>query len=253
MSEEVNNNSNWYEAEGIDQSFVSDKVKGFTNADGSMNVGELLKSYDASQRYIGGAVKIPQENATAEEVSAFYTKLGRPESADKYSFKPPADVNVDGVTSEHFKNFANKAFELGLSDKQLSGVMEGWVQIVDQLTADTQKARTEIAENSKKALSAPNEWGDNYQKNYDSVMGLVDKLGVKARLEMAGVLNDVAVLKAFHSIVDAGKETGLHVGSGSDSDAERIATLEKSPAYLQAGHPDHYKVVKELNALRNNG
>ena len=121
--EENQNQNQWYEAEGIDQSFVSDKVKTFTNSDGSMNVNELLKSYDSSQRYIGAAVKIPGENAAREEVDAFYTKLGRPESADKYSFKPPADVNVDGVTSQHFKAFAQKAFELGLSDRQLSGVI----------------------------------------------------------------------------------------------------------------------------------
>ena len=249
MSEE-GSNANWYEAEGIDQNFVSDKVKGFTNADGSMNVGELLKSYDASQRYIGGSVKIPTETSTAEEVSAFYAKLGRPESADKYSFKPPVDVNVDGVTSDHFKKFANKAFELGLSDKQLSGVMEGWTAIVDQLTADTQKAQNEIFENSKKTLSAPNEWGDNYQKNYDSVIALVDKLGIKSHLESAGVLNTVGILKAFHSIIDGGKETELHGSvSGGLSNVERLAELKKNPAYLNAGHPDHVKVLAEINDL----
>ena len=249
MSEDGSNN-NWYEAEGIDQSLISDKVRGFTNSDGSMNVGELLKSYNSAQQYIGGSVRIPQENASADEMSAFYSKLGRPESADKYTFKPPADVNVEGVSSEHFKNFANKAFELGLSDKQLSGVMEGWTQIVNQLTSDSEKARAEIFNNTKAVLSAKNEWGDSYNKNYNDVMALVEKLGIKAHLDSAGVLNDVSVLKAFHSIIDSGKETALRGEGGSkQSNAERLADLKKNPAYLNAGHPDHARVIAEINSL----
>ncbi len=42
--EENQNQNQWYDAEGIDQSFVSDKVKTFTNSDGSMNVNELPKA-----------------------------------------------------------------------------------------------------------------------------------------------------------------------------------------------------------------
>lgn len=248
--EENQNQNQWYEAEGIDQSLVSDKVKTFTNSDGSMNVNELLKSYDSSQRYIGAAVKIPGENAAREEVDAFYSKLGRPESADKYSFKPPADVNVDGVTSQHFKAFAQKAFELGLSDRQLSGVMEGWTNIVNQLSDQSARARAEIAQNSKKVLSAPNEWGDKFDDKYKATLSLVEKLGVKPYLEAAGVLDSVELLKAFNSIVDAGAETGLKgVEGGLQSSAERLAELKKNPAYLNAGHPDHAKVLSEINSL----
>lgn len=242
-------NQNWYEAQGVDSAFVSDKVKGFTNQDGSLNINELLKSYDSSQRYIGGAVKIPQEGASAEEVSAFYSKLGRPESADKYTFKPPADVNIDGVTSQHFKSFASKAFELGLTDRQLSGVMEGWTKIVDQLTEDSARARSEIAENSKKVLSAPDEWGDRFDGKYKATISLIEKLGVKPHLEAAGILNSVEVLKAFNSIVEGGRETALKGNAAGGDTLGRIAALKSSPAYLNANHPDHAAVVNELNSL----
>ena len=70
----------WFEREDIDQSLVSDKVKGFTNEDGSMNLPEFLKSYNSAQSYIGGAVKIPGENASEDEWSSLYARLGRPES-----------------------------------------------------------------------------------------------------------------------------------------------------------------------------
>lgn len=244
-----NQGSEWFSQEGIDQSLVSDKIRGFTNSDGSLNTNELLKSYDAAQRMIGGSIRIPAEDAAAEEKAAFWSKLGRPESADKYEWQPPAQVNVDGVTAHHFNEFKAKAFELGISNKQLNGIMAGWTDVVNQLTAERTKALSDIFENSKKTLSAPNEWGDKYQAKYDAVMKMVDNLGIRADLEAAGVLNSVNVLKAFSSIVDGGRETPFRGGSGGADSAARIGELKKSPAYLNSSHPDHDAVVRELNSL----
>ena len=81
-------------------------------------------------------------------------------------------------------------------------------------------------------------------------MGLIDKLKIRPHLEAAGVLNMPEVLKAFNSILDEGKETGLRGGGGSGgSPAERIAELKSSPAYLNSSHPDHSKTIGELNRL----
>lgn len=248
--DENQNQNQWYEADGIDQSLVSDKVKAFTNSDGSMNVNELLKSYDSSQRYIGAAVKIPGENAAREEVDAFYTKLGRPESADKYTWTPPDGISVEGATAENFKAFKELCFKLGLSNKQTSGVLDGWSGIVKNLEATRANLLNQIASESKSALSAPNEWGDKFDDKYKATISLIERLGVKPDFEAAGVLNSVKLLKAFNSIVDAGAETGLKGASGgAQSSAERLAELKKNPAYLNAGHPDHAKVLSEINSL----
>ena len=248
--EENQNQNQWYDAEGIDQSFVSDKVKTFTNSDGSMNVNELLKSYDSSQRYIGAAVKIPQNGAAQEEFDAFYAKLGRPESADKYTWTPPDGISVEGATAENFKAFKELCFKLGLTNKQTSGVLDGWSDIVKNLEATRADLLNQIASESKSALSAPNEWGDKFEDKYKATISLIEKLGAKADLEAAGVLNSPNLLKAFYSIVDAGNETALKGASGgAQSAAERLAELKKNPAYLNAGHPDHVKVLKEINSL----
>ena len=244
------NQNQWFNAEGIDQSLVSDKVKTFTNSDGSMNVNELLKSYDSSQRYIGAAVKIPGENASQEEVSAFYSKLGRPESADKYTWTPPEGISVEGATAENFKAFMDLCFKLGLTNKQTSGILDGWSNIVKQLSETRVSVLDQIASTSKSTLSAPDEWGDKFDDKYKATISLIEKLGAKSDLESAGVLNKVSVLKAFNTIIESGKETGLKgAEEASQSNAERLADLKKNPAYLNAGHPDHAKVLKEINNL----
>ena len=247
MAEE---NNKWFSSDGIDQSLVTDKVRGFTNADGSMNTNELLKSYNAAQSMIGGSVRIPTDTSTDEERAAFYSKLGRPQTADGYTWKAPDGITVDGADDGNFKAFKEECFRLGMSDAQVSGVMGRWSDIVKDITAKQAQARAEILDASKKTLSAANEWGDGYQAKYEATMKLIEKLGIREALDSAGVLNSVGVLKAFNSIVDGGNETGLKGGNGGDGDnAARIAALKSNPAYLNSSHPEHGAVVRELNSL----
>ncbi len=195
-------------------------------------------------------MKIPGDNASKEDFDAFYSKLGRPESADKYTWTPPDGISVEGATAENFKAFKELCFKLGLSNKQTSGVLDGWSDIVKNLEATRANLLNRIASDSKSALSAPNEWGDKFDDKYKATISLIEKLGVKPDFEAAGVLNSVKLLKAFNSIVEAGTETGLKGTDGvQQSTAERLAELKKNPAYLNAGHPDHAKVLREINSL----
>ena len=240
--------TNWYD--GVDETLLTDKVKGFTNSDGTMNVAELLKSYNSAQSYIGGSVKIPTDKSSPEEVAAFYSKLGRPESADKYDWQPPADVSVEGATEENFKNFKQLCFDSGMTNKQVSAVMNGWSNVIKDLFAKQAAAREQIARESKAALSAQNEWGGDYQTRLDAVLNRVEKLGIKEKLEYAGLLYDKDVLKAFDAVISASSETRIKGADGKFiNPQERLEQLKNNPAYFQAGHPDHAKVIEEANSI----
>lgn len=232
---------NWFEAEGIDASLVSDKVKGFSDING------LLKSYNESQSYIGGAVKIPTDKSTDEERAAFYAKLGRPESADKYEWQPPEGISVEGVTDGEFKKFKDLAFEAGLSNKQLGAVMGGWSEIVKSLQAKQAQFLSEQSEQTTAALKK--EWGDEYQQKFDLTMKKLDSLGIRKHLETSGILTP-EIVKGFYGMISSKEETAMRgtTGEGGDS-AARIAALKASPAYLNSSHPEHGAVVRELNSL----
>ena len=240
-----NNTPAWYEAEGIDQNFVSDKVKGYTNADGSCNMAELLKSYDSAQRYIGGAVKIPTEKSTPEEVAAFYAKLGRPESADKYDWQQPEGIELKG---EFFDGFKKAAHELGLTNKQLSGVLDGYTNIVKQIFSQKQAFAAEQEKTSRANLSK--EWGDKFESKLGGVMDKLEKLGVKSALAEAGLLYDERILRAFHAISEDSQSSEIHNGGMSpDAVKSRIAEIRQHPGFMNAGHPEHNALVQEFNAL----
>nr|DAR29715.1 MAG TPA: hypothetical protein [Caudoviricetes sp.] len=233
-------NSEWYA--GIDQNLVTDKIKGFKD------LGAFVKSYNESQSFIGKG--IPDDNTPDDIRNAFYAKLGRPESADKYDWQPPEGLSVEGATAENFKAFKEKCFEAGMTNKQVSTVMGGWSEIVATIMANEQNARAEIAKGSKETLSAPNEWGDKYDDKLQMVLKRIDDLGVRRQLEAAGVLYDTKVLKAFDSVISEARETTIRGADGKEiSPVERIAQLKASPAYLNPSNPDHDAVVRELNSL----
>lgn len=243
-------NSNWYDAEGIDKSLITDKLKGFTNSDGSMNIAELLKSYNTAQSYLGASVRIPTEKSTPEEVAAFYSKLGRPESAEKYDWKVP-----DGYTSieENFKKFKELCFGLGMSNKQVSGVFDGWLQSVKDIETAQAAELAKIKQANFDALSDANVWGD---KAADKISVLQKKLGTindgkaLAKLQAAGLDSDADILLMLENVLaDADGSRMAQAASGGKTAAEEIAELQKNPAYTNPNHPEHNKVVARINDL----
>lgn len=245
MDEETNNNGGtqtaWYEAEGIDAALVNDKIRSF----GDINA--LLKSYNESQSYIGGAVRIPNEKSTPEDVAAFYSKLGRPESADKYEWNPPEGISVEGVTDGEFKKFKELAYDAGLSNKQLGAVMDGWSEIVKSLQAKQAEFLATQSANTTAALKK--EWGDDYQERFDLTMKKLDALGIRKHMESTGILTPEMV-KGFYGMISGKEETALKGGKGETGSSQaRLAELKSNPAYLNAGHPDHVKVLEEINNL----
>lgn len=243
-------NSNWYEAEGIDPSLITDKVKNFTNGDGSMNVAELLKSYNAAQSYLGGSVRLPTDKSSPEEIAAFYSKLGRPESAEKYDWKVPEGYSsIEG----NFKKFKELCFNLGMSNKQVSGVFNGWLQSVKDIEAAQSAELAKIKQANFDALSDANVWGD---KASDKISALQKKLGEinegKAlhKLQAAGLDFDADVLLMLASVLtDADGSRMAGVGNSGKTAEEEIAELEKDPAYTNPNHPEHNKVVARINEL----
>lgn len=240
-----NNGGNWYEAETLDHSLITDKVKGFTNADGTMNVGELLKSYNAAQSMIGGSVKIPTEKSTDEERAAFYRKLGCPETTAGYDWKEPEGIEVKG---EAFETFKKNALALGLTNKQLSGVLDGYTNIVKELHSQALYANAQQEKDTREKLGR--EWGDKFDGKLDGVMKLLEKAGIKDDLASLGRLYDERYIRLFHQITEDSRSGSLKGGDmTSDEITARMNAIKADPAYLNAALDSHAALVKEFNEL----
>lgn len=226
----------WYESAGLPAEELTDSVKKYSS------LAEFAKGYNNLNKIAGG---IPGENASEEAKAAFYTKLGRPATADGYTWKAPEGV---GIEEKAFGAFRAEAHKLGITDKQFSGILDKWGASVVELTKAREARLQQIEAESRAQLSAPNEWGDKYDAKLEATLKRIDELGVREPLEQAGLLYDARILKFVNAVVSSASESKQQGGAKQDTLA-RIEQLRKDPGYLNPGHPNHGELIRQLNEL----
>lgn len=179
---------------------------------------------------------VPGEKATEEQRAAFYGKLGRPETADKYSITKPTDL-PEGIqySPDVEKAFKLIAHESGLSDGQ-AGKLYGWyyglVKAGHAQQAKAEKDATDAAVNVLK-----DEWkGDAFKTNTELAARAFKKFGGETP-EIAKFIEETKVnglplgnhpmfLKVFAAIGKVISEDSMNVGDrggagGATSDEEK--------------------------------
>ena len=127
-------------------------------ADAYAKFDDLLKAE-------GDALVIPGEDATDDEKNAFFSKMGRPETADGYEVGKPSDW-PEGVPYDEGLEAAykQKAFELGLSGDK-AAAMYGWYNELS-LKALSDNDAAEKAAMEKATNELKDQWkGDDFKVN----------------------------------------------------------------------------------------
>lgn len=179
-------------------------------------------------------VAIPGEKSTDEERTAFYQKLGRPESSEKYSISKPEGLPEDIPYSvEQEAAFKNVAHSLNLTDAQAKGLYEWYhkelVIPAFQSNKDGLEAieRAEKAELEKAVNALKDAWkGDEFKVNIDSASRafnlIIEKAGIKdealdfasgKKIDGLKVGDHPTFLKIFHYVSKAISDDSLHGGS----------------------------------------
>jgi hypothetical protein len=125
--------------------------------------GLLASSYLEQEKMNSGRIKIPGQDAGDEEKSAFYQKLGRPDSVQGYNL--PQLAEGQEYDKELIATMQGIAFESGVSDSQFSGLVAKFVEAQGasqeaQLAEQNREAETTISE-------LQTEWGQDYDKNIE--------------------------------------------------------------------------------------
>lgn len=154
---------------------LSEEYQGNDTLANIPDLDTLAKSYLDSQSYIGNSVRIPGEDAGQEDWAKFneklaakvpgllnlpedqaeasallYQKLGRPESADKYS-------SAQDASAEQME-FMKWAWENGMSDSQV----KAWLDENSSRGTASQEAIQKEFSDLESALKE--EWGQGYQR-----------------------------------------------------------------------------------------
>lgn len=195
----------------------------------------LAKSWVNAQKMIGAkAVQIPGDNATDEEVAAFYNKLGRPESADKYEIKLPDGKVLDDGFAKGLKETAHKA---GLNPKQLQNLVNWY----EGQTAELQKAHeAQAVQKLKNDLDAYKEklgGDDKFKAQIDKARMAVQAVAgdeFKAFLKETGLGSRPEAIEFFAKIAGMMSEDKLRDGTGVPFNNEDPVKIQAEINNLEA-------------------
>ena len=203
------------------------------------DLGALAKGYRETVKFVGAdkatLVRLPKDEADAAAWGEVWSKLGRPEKPEGYTFDGLDDLpGLDG--------FRKVAHEAGLPAKQ-AGALAKWY-------ADHQgEQREQMRTSTERALRE--EWGAAYDERLHSAKKLVEQVGGKDMLEFverSGFGNHPAVIKLFAKLAAQVAEPGALKGGGSGQQpgAGNLAPAEATAEWerLQRDHEFMAKYIK---------
>jgi hypothetical protein len=226
--------------------------------------GNLVKSYVASQKMLGGEkMVIPRgANDTPEAWARYYEAGGRPKDPEGYQWeKPelPQGLKYDEKMEKEFRKYAH---DHGLSQKQASAVYKFYHNmIVDNykgMVAGYNNKHSEAVDTLKK------EWGDKFDANVNLANKVLRTFGgAKEEVQqfVQRFANEPVVVRILASIGKRIEESALVAGENSDldmsgEDAKKkradIMTNKSNPlyeAFHSKKHPRHQEAMDEVSRL----
>ena len=238
---------------------ISEEFRNDPNIEKFTEIDALAKSYINATQMIGkDKVAVPNKNSTDDQWNEVYDKLGRPESADKYSLNAKSEVVP--IDEQAIKQFAENAHQLGLNNKQAQGILEFYKNNMEGM-AHQAKVDTETAQ-AQSTQELRQEWGREFDTN-------IKKAGALAKANMNPEILDMQlkdgmrlgdhpeIIKGFAKIAGMMSEDKIvsteseNVSSNTDVETEISDIMNnKDGPYWNKSHPDHDKMVQQVYTLR---
>ena len=238
---------------------ISEEYRKDPNIEKFTEIDALAKSYINATKMIGqDKVAVPTNNSTEEAWNEVYDKLGRPESAEKYSLD--AKSKVVSLDDNAVKQFAETSHKLGLNNKQAQGLLEFYKTNMEG-TAQQAKIDTETAQ-AQAEQELRSEWGREFDTKVKQA-GSLAKANIKPEILDMTLSNGTRlgdhpeIIKGFAKIAGMMAEDKI-VSTESESvqsnqniqdEIDSIVNDKASP-YWNKGHPNHDKQVQQVYTLR---
>lgn len=190
--------------------------------DASSTLIDAPKAPDAPATPAPAALTMPGKDATAEDWAAFYTQLGRPETAEGYELPLP-----EGDDGAFAKQVAPMLHKHGITAEQAKGLAADWNAMQaaqnEAATAAEQARITAMdTKNRAEAETLKSEWGQEHDANMhhakqavaqflpkeqagDIIASIESVVGYKATIQM---LHAIGKGLAEHDAAGLGAKTG---------------------------------------------
>lgn len=219
------------------------------------NVQDVFKNYIASQQTISKSVRIPDATSSAEDVAAFYTKLGKPASSAEYDFTyEPAEgasFNKDSFDFSGFKEIAEKA---NLTLDQYQKMATAYLDAQNATVAKYNQTVAEQAGAEMKAAEAElrKEWGKDYGANINNISAKITQMYPEEtvnRMAAVGLFRDANFLKSQLALTKMMTGDTIYIeGRGVENVPQTLEQLRaKRDSLMEADYAKNKAQVDELN------
>lgn len=225
----------WYE--GLPADLVTDKLRRYASLE------EAVRGFANAQRALGKkGLEAPGENASPEEWAAYYAAVGRPETPEGYAWSAPEGVQLD---EERFQGARAKLHAAGLRPEQFASVMSLYTEeLAAQEQAATEAAKQELNE-SYEVLKQ--QWGEKTEERLQLLGAFARERGLLEVFNATGLGRNAAALQLLDEMrlsVREGEAAGQ--GGQAGTAADQIERLKGHPAYMDRRHPEHRRVLEDL-------
>ncbi len=234
--------------------FNLDNYKDDPAFEGIDSVEKLAEAYKSRADLVGKeSVNLPNKDSSDEDWQKFYNSMGRPEKADDYKFERSADIPEEFKNDAEVKDFLNTFYDLGLSEKQVTGIM---AKYDTQMLAGLGNAKEAInAQFDQNVTNLKAEWGDEFKSNLSKVNFAFSKLDPEGALNEAGLGSNPAVIKILLKASEnlgADKFVGNNVNQAQSVNGieGQIKDIMNNPAYFNNAHADHESLVTKMADLQ---
>jgi len=216
--------------------WYSDDYKDVVTQRGWKEPNDVLKSYINLDSEFGKRVKIPTEESSDEERSAFYAKIGRPDNPDGYEIK---DIPEGVLRNEEMEAAMRQAaYDTGVPKVAFETIVKKYY---DGLAAQVNQSRIE-GENALKS-----EWKDKYDANLEIAKRFASEGGEEFFnfLATSGIGNNPVVIKAFFNYGTKILSDSLIKGEpGKPKEGEYRPQYTDSPSMYANGDDEESKKAR---------
>lgn len=216
-----------------------DDVKGVVTNKGWKSPADAVGSYMNLEKLLGAdkagrAIVPPKDDAPAEEWSAFWGKMGRPETPDGYQLPVP-----EGDPGEFAKTASTWFHEAGIPAKQATALVEKWNEY-QQATAQQMEAEWQ----QKSALDVQElqkAWGPQFDAQAEISRRAIREAGLTQEQAVAieRAIGIKAAAEAFSKLgrafveapMKGGEGRAMSFGGTPDDAKARIAALRQDPGW----------------------
>lgn len=237
------------------KAFIPEDLKDRSEFTRVNTLQDLCKNYIAGQQTISKSVRIPDVNSTAEEINAFYTKIGKPAVKEDYTFdytpQEGYSLNKDSFDFSQFQEIAERA---NLTKDQYQAMATAYLDVQNQTlnTYNSNLSAQAGAELKAAEEALRKEWGRDYASNINTISAKINQMYPQEtvkKMEAVGLFRDADFLKSQLSLTKMMTGDTIFIeGRGVDNVPQTIEDLRgKRDALMQSDYLKNKAQVDELN------